>query len=671
MSTKFVNGDNLKQAIEYLENGTLLVANTNMAPAYDNTKAYSTGEVVSYQTLIYEWIADAPAGTSPTNTSYAREISLAELTANLQTKIESGAVIANQAKSSYAINPVSAESGTAQDAPFISQGTGTANNTASVDVPPVAQHLEKQGYTVVENQQIKNPTFDTNANWSAVNASLSISSGKATFTASSQHGGIDSSTFDVIKDHKYLIMADIKLTTATTDIGVYLRSSGGDVLTSEIYTASTTNKQTVINIKSASASATGANLRIRDRRSSSRDAVEVDNVYVHDLTQYFNGNSSIPSDLLSNPSHWSWYYNGTGAYNTGTIRNAPGRYLVTTERNLFGGTMERGAYSGSTGEAVTYDAGARCDGYILVVPNVKYYLFKGNFAAPSDTTLNYNLYQYDANKNFISKIENTTGIFELVSNCRYIKFAFIHSGSSSTVLPIPSEPNVTFSLYYSPEQGGEGYDEYYPYEEPNTYDTGTEDLLAFDTKDPDGTWHKNTVDIDLSTLGFSYVSNLNCWSTPTNVTALNGSHISGVVTNGEGIISTKYTPKAITNFSQRATGDIFINVGNAQAFIVTGDSTTAPSGHIQILVADSAQTTSQGTSFASNIDDNDYGMMYWLDTDGNLVSTPQGCKIFYPFDYVLGLDTLFGYTSGDMTDLVRKSDIATQEEIDEILAILQ
>ena len=50
------------------------------------------------------------------------------------------------------IEPVSEESGTIQSNPFISQGTGTNNNVDSVDTSPVAKQLEKQGYTVANNQ---------------------------------------------------------------------------------------------------------------------------------------------------------------------------------------------------------------------------------------------------------------------------------------------------------------------------------------------------------------------------------------------------------------------------------------------------------------------------------------------------------------------------------------
>ena len=69
-------------------------------------------------------------------------------------------------------------------------------------------------------------------------------------------------------------------------------------------------------------------------------------------------------------------------------------------------------------------------------------------------------------------------------------------------------------------------------------------------------------------------------------------------------------------------------------------------------------TTEQGTSFPENIEVNDYGMMYWLDTDNNLVSIPQGCKVFYPADYVLWLDTAYGATNGDATDIALKSEIS-------------
>ena len=70
MSQKFVDGSNLTQAFGYLQNGNLPLANENMASDYDATKVYTVGQYFNYQGKIYRCIQTAPAGTSPTNTTY-------------------------------------------------------------------------------------------------------------------------------------------------------------------------------------------------------------------------------------------------------------------------------------------------------------------------------------------------------------------------------------------------------------------------------------------------------------------------------------------------------------------------------------------------------------------------------------------------------------------------
>ena len=70
-------------------------------------------------------------------------------------------------------------------------------------------------------------------------------------------------------------------------------------------------------------------------------------------------------------------------------------------------------------------------------------------------------------------------------------------------------------------------------------------------------------------------------------------------------------------------------------------------------------TTEQGTPFDLNMNCFDYGPMAWLDSESDPVDIPQGCKLFYPADYVLFDDSLVKYTNGDVSKLALKTDIPT------------
>ena len=59
-------------------------------------------------------------------------------------RLENGDVVPNKSLSAKEIENVSSESGDAQESPFILQGTGTANGTASVDTGTVGKHIQKQ-----------------------------------------------------------------------------------------------------------------------------------------------------------------------------------------------------------------------------------------------------------------------------------------------------------------------------------------------------------------------------------------------------------------------------------------------------------------------------------------------------------------------------------------------
>lgn len=477
------------------------------------------------------------------------------------------------------IAPISEESGTIQSNPFISQGTGTANNTSSVDTSPVAKQLEKQGYTVANNQFLN--TNYTTAGFTASGTHITLDKDDS---PASLNRTIQTLSTPIPAGHKVLFYGYKKsgAFTGNAALGGYHVETGNNTFIGYINLATLQNGYF-------------AQLAYDDTRTltdmwaffyagyTCTESLDM-TLYAVDLTQYFNGNSNIPADLLSNPSHWPWYDNGTGSYDTGTLKNANGRYLVCTGRNIY-----------KSGEA-----------YTIVVPNRAY-----NYKGGSATTITY----YDKGKNSIGTESVSSGSqFTTPANCVYI-------ASSVT-------SGVTISLYYSPEQGGEGYDVDYPYAEPNVYDTGTEELLsagsAKDTKTPDGTVTHNV----------------------------------GTLAGQTGAIGDTIT---LTG-AKSDTANVICSLGVLSEWgTISGTIVTLTKAlsNETIYFELATPTTEQGTSFPENIEVDDYGMMYWLDTDGNLVSIPQGVKLFYPADYVLFTDTAVSYTDGDVTKIALKGELAS------------
>lgn len=621
------------------------------ALAYNNTKAYTIDEICTYNGHLYICIQNTTEGTLPTNTTYWEEISVIQLINEFKLSLKNGSFIvekankANAASSTKAIDPISDESGTIHEVPFISQGTGTANNTASVDTGAIAKVLVKQGNTVVRNQLVKfadvaektenDLTFSANATTGAITID-GTSSARTTILTS------DIPALKNTNGHKCLIRgyAGVSIHSANWDLT-------NDSAFAEIIVTSTNSTSQSFVIEVLNSGVSFSNVTFYPK--------------IFDLTQYFGSNANIPQDLLDHPDHWSWYDNGTDSYNTGTMTDCNGRYLVCTGRNLFDkATAVTGYISDIDGRFVS-SATSKATDYIMVIPNRQFHI------KTSQSSGRWGAW-YDKDKNFISGITNYVDypVVTAPANARYMRLTISYTGSGDV-------DTFGVSLYYSPEEGGEGYSEYYPYEEPKVYDTGIELLKsagnAKDTKLPSGAITGN--------IGIYTFDGTEQWVYRNTASGVDRYIIDNAFTASLASISDNTTNiicsvgESGNGYSGTVPNTIETSGRNIYVCVATGvNPNTIWSSGVILYYELATPTISQGTTFPENIEINDYGMMYWLDTDGNLVSIPQGCKLFYPVDYVLYLDTLVSHTEGDATSLIRWSDMATQSEIDEILDLI-
>ena len=557
-----------------------------------------------------------------------------------QEKLENGQIVPSKALQAKDIQAVSTESGATQETPFISQGTGTANGADIVDTGPVGKQLQKQGNTVVVNQRftkISTTTFNTNSTYGTLSKSgeiltYTVVSGTSVTNAQIYNNAI-SGLFPVA-GHTYFI-------------SVYAKCSSGSPIVKldkiNVNHTLTTSWQQIGGIVTLNNISDYLYIIQNTSNSSVGDTIEYKEIQVVDLTQWFNGD--IPTSLTAD--NFSWYHN-YGDYipfNTGTLVDSNGRYLVCGGRNAFDEVLEGNGISG--GNNYISSNNFRTKNYIPVIPNKKYSFMYNRTLLGGYMYV----YEYDKNKNWIegpstSAISSVPYTRTLSPNTRYVRLNFYKGDSSwASNVPTKEQAQIVVSLYYTPQQGGQDYDQYYPYEEPKVYDTGTETLLStgvkynasgeridvHDSKLPDGTITHNvgieTLDSDKAVGSTITISGIK--SDTTNVSCKYGNIIEWGTISGTTITLTK----ALSN----------------------GD---------EIYYEKATPTTEEGTPFSENIEINDYGTMGWYSayTDystNTIVDIPQGCKIFYPAWYVGFIDSL-----GQREDIQWKAEkIASTDQL--------
>ena len=543
------------------------------------------------------------------------------------------------------LTPYGEDSGAEQTNPFISNGTGTNNNTEIVTVGDYGLLKEKQGNTLVVNQLVQNGDFVNTNNWFGTDASYSADNNIMSFTANSQYGRMYQTNLNISNGRKYLLHAKIKMPSANYNARIGIGDASYFGLQGVSYPLSNitdTNWHDIFVVGTYTQNGSGKSFILLDLNSSGFETIQISNVYLVDLTQMFNGD--IPQDLLDNPEHFSWCYNGSLAYNTGSLENANGVKLVCTKRQLW------------DEETVVNLDTIWSKNYIPVVPNKPLYFYCGS-------NKRFEVYYYDKDYTNVSIEYVNYGSTNITpSNAVFMKFR-MRDGYGTTY-----NHDITISLYYTSEQGGEGYNQYYPYEAPYVVDTGSEVLRKAgsvrDYKEPNGTVHRLVGYVDLGTLNWTYISGNSARfyaSLPTIKTIANDN----IIFNA---ICPKYA-KATWNAIYAHSNDKTIGqLGGSSTIIGIYDSSYTDEASLKASLSGvylnyelATETTEQGTPFAENLPINDYGMLYWLDNSNNLVGISQGAKIFYPTNYKGFIDDMYSRVDGDSSQYVIQSELSASE----------
>lgn len=612
---------------------------------YDSSETYNTGDYVVYSGQLYRCKED--------NVTGAWNSAKWEL-ATLQDLVDSvnGAVASVDNKANVDGNyttltagladnltPYDDESGDDQDETFNFQATGTGNGTQpDFATGSYALLKEKQGNTIVVNQ---------------------LADCQSDYSTQIPGNNISSKYFGYVPTNKYLISFDYNIQATIGDIrfmfGIW--NSTNTAYKRKTFTPTVLKGRMYAIISNLSSWEEGSlsdysevKIIIQNLGDSINSSNSVSNTNVHfiNLDQWFNGN--IPQDLLDNPSHFSWYYNGSLAFNTGTLVNANSQYIKCIGMNQWDEEWEIGGIDYSTGQNVTASNRIRSKNYIKIIPGKKYYL-----KTPVGSGIA--IYSYDKDKNFIgygtdsgiTSSEFDSGETKIItSNISYIRF--ICASAYGTTY----NNDISINLYYEDEARCLTYE---PYEVLTNNDTGTEVLRSAgsvrDSKLPSGEITRRigsytfTGSESWSTSGNGKVAIIDGLSELIRLPSANSDVFSWQINNA-GLVATSatklYSGAMTSGIGVNDTGAIFIGADDyANISNLTGKT---------IYFELATPTTEQGTLFSENLIIDDFGTMSFEGTSG----VPQGNLIFYPVDYKAFDDTLYKYTEGTPSKLALKSD---------------
>lgn len=609
----------------------------NIAPAYSSSATYDLGDLVVYNSTLYECttaITTAEAWNSAHWTATDVKTQLSK-----KANIDGSYDLMNVGTSDN-WTPYSADSGATQDIPFINEATGGGNGESVVDTGSYLQFKKKLGNTVAVNQLVKDITLATQCD--AQQGTLSASNGIGTLTASGSGVCYARINIEGMKypSRTYALLIDVMFDNANT--GNYPNSNlllnwstgGFGTLTNP---AKGVWQTLAVNVTPTAASTFLVVYPFGSGTTpSSGEKVYIRNPRVIGLTLWFGSNDRIPSDLLSHPENWGRYYAGSLAYNAGTLVSADGTVMKSIGRNLFNkATVTDGKYVDNADGTLKNASNLSATDWIEVVPNTSY------FRKTSDNSNGWGAW-YDRSQNYISGFGSGQYSYTAPPNAAYCRFTV-----ATALLDV-----VCWSIYYP---GESGYDQYYPFSVLAEVDTGSEVLRGVegsrDEKLPNGTITRRRKRIDLGTLNYQ--------------SGTSGIFFSDVLTDTPEFNISTTDPKVI-NPKYIYASSAYGNLTNDKVFCINGGRIwivdTAYSDVATFKAAMSGvyfeyplatPTTEQGTAFAENIPCDDFGSLSWTQTKG----IPQGNEIFYPVDYKASFDTLYNIVDGDMSELATDTEL--------------
>lgn len=361
---------------------------------------------------------------------------------------------------------------------------------------------------------------------------------------------------------------------------------------------------------------------------------------VIDLSLWFGATDNIPDELAGDPDLFGRYWQGSLDYNEGEPISADGEILISRGRNAWDEQTEVGSLDWSTGQPVDMSGRYRSKNYCACIPNATYYCKAGG-------AIEFCFYTVDLGYIGTTSVNNTT--FTTPAGACFFKIVNTASETYGN--------DVTISLYYS---GESGYDQYYPYQILQVVDTGSEVLYDYDEKTPDGTIYRNSTRLDLGSL--TYIdpdANGRTRCTETIAVSLPATAYNQLAP----VKSSKFiaiTPEQWYDSSKEGITITCSGYGAQELLGITSPSFIGKTAaEIKTLLSgiyaefqNNTPTTEQGTPFEENVAIDDFGTLEW-----QITTVPQGCTIYYPYDYKAAIDTLLNMVNGVIGDIVTSAKV--------------
>ncbi len=317
------------------------------------------------------------------------------------------------------------------------------------------------GVSVPWNQNLKEVN---STNWAATAAStsVSISDGVATVTAGSQYAGLISTAVNrptFPNGRKMFYSVSVKLTTAVAN-AIKVKINNQD----QKFAASSTAWQIISGFFTWD-STKAATFQILDFRASDRDAYQVKEPMLIDLTQMFGSTiadyiySLEQSNAGAGVAYFRKYFPKLFyGYSAPTMQSVKTSAHKMVGFNQFDEVCESGYINTSTGENddSVPDTRYRSKNYIRVVPNTTYY-YKAS-VSQTNNSVKARIYFYDASKSFISSALTSaiSDTFTTPSNCGFIRF-FVNQALSTY------NHDICINISWDGERDGE-YEPYVAHE---------------------------------------------------------------------------------------------------------------------------------------------------------------------------------------------------------------
>lgn len=300
-----------------------------------------------------------------------------------------------------------------QDAEFSSRPSA---DTTDIDTGTATLQVIK-GNSVVWNQLVANPNFESTDDWYTVGGNFSVVNNIGKFLATQSSANITSNMVDApqsqLRADKYYFSIWVKRSSTTGQISVRVLQTD-----TQIDTAETIVWQRISGIATRN-SVSNVALRVLDYRTSGWDEIQVRDAVLTNLTKMFGmGNepqSVADFEKLYNPI--------TSGQDVGSMLSLSATDIKTTGFNIWDEQWENASLSYNTGELLPSNAHVCSKNFIPVFPNTTYY--RKNPYTDAEGQINRVAF-YDANKKYLGDIGwmsfSDNGSFTTPADAYYMKF---------------------------------------------------------------------------------------------------------------------------------------------------------------------------------------------------------------------------------------------------------